>query len=821
MAARCDDIDEASYVSTLVNGILSKQIVANCRKMQKTLFVPNEKNCRCASKENDFFPFFEENSKLQFREDARKVFFPYRIVSVTGPAGSGKTFNIVNFVANVLGDVGVSGTTNTATKIMNDAYQKIDLGKDVGTLFRLIQFKQPHTNFFFDVSKKSNLFIESQLINIAKYWPTLASIVQDLDKRDYDEVKSLINGDEARAKKIKHLHPQRVFDLALLKYIFIDECGQTPYYILDALAFIRCRMRYLLGLSTSDTPVFILIGSPTQTQALDVNENGQIVSCESMIDYIFHHSAVEKTLDVVKNSVRFLKIKRCSDETFNDCVYKLEHGVSLWKERHYLQQFVVEDETLLTDPLKQFQTDVVRLFLSHEDVRKYIQSEANGSSENFLEEDIYCVVSVNDMQRFLGLKTKNQLLIQQEIQNFITHNNLGCHSQFLDSLYSKEWTFLRQAVLLSETNEAELRTYEPPGKNKKYNFFDSSIDHNPTIGCKLHNDDDDSEKKNEIYEKREVILFKNCIRVKKLSPVITTRKVTAIVVGFHGLFQQLVKVIQGSISEVGQSPYLHVFFFNQLFISYFDHLDSSGCLKCADLFSDYDRSVIFSFPNPFQTDVRLLRRFLSVHSVNFKKRIQSACKGCVGLQNFSSYINLLESNPPAFNLHVLPKKWIPDNTRCEFIDFIPFLNQWMPRDRPFQSCEVTFPEISLKAALVKHRNLLQMIVPKSVFKPLESNHISYDVSVMYDIPIQNLTSMTVAKSTGASFDGVCCVFPPKIQKHLMRAVYVMISRVKGPQSNIFFNYNVFSNRKLYDTSPNKAQLISQRQMNDCSTLLLL
>lgn len=820
----------------MVNSTLGKHLVQRCRQLRHTSFI--RPGWRYASEEEDYFPFFEVTNKkgLKAKDGMKGVVFPYNVIAVTGPAGSGKTFSLVNFVANLLEDVGITGTTNTSVDVMNRAYRNVDLGKQLGTIFKLMQFKQPRTNYTAGVHSEPESFPEVQLQNLAQYWPTVAPILQDLDESRLDRHAHLIGGSEERAKLLKKLHPHCIPDLALLRYILIDECSQAPDYILDALAFIRSYMRFRLGLSTSDIPVFVLIGSPTQTQAFHADEFDKTIPCNSIIDSVFHCPAVRDTLDVISNSVRFLHIKRCSDKKFNECLYKLEHGISLWTDRFYFDQFVVEDENLITDPQKQFQPDVVRLFLQHAEVRAFIQKQADDSCD-FLEEDIYCVVSVNDAKRFLVDQTaastsscipaqnesqQKERHLYQKVQRFISSNNMGTHSQFPDILSYDNWVFVRQSKLFSDDGSEQ--QYDPPGAKRKNNFFDRELRYlkNAINSSSLLDDCQDGydpeclEHGNAATETKEAVLFKNSIRIRKRSKVVICKRTVGVMVGFSGTFLKLLTVVHYT-NELICSPCLFLTFLHRLVKEY--RLHSEECIQCTCLPDLWEE--ICPFSDPFQSQTRLVEGFLLNKSAWIKSSLLKMAHTCSSLKNITISICVLDNIESKYYGYKLPKKILTEGSECQFLDFVTFEKQWLPSNRPFQNCENTFPEVCMKTALVKSadQHLIFILTPKPTFKHQEDNRKTvFDFSVLYDVPIQNLTSMTVAKSTGISLSGVCCVFPRKIKSDLMRAVYVMLSRVKN-NPTIFLNYNIFKNPQVYLTFPSKAQLINQMQIRNDETLL--
>ena len=770
-----------NYTTVYVNGILSKEVAEKCRTLSDSPFLKDD--WRCPVKEEDF-SLFEEIDDNSFKVKTLGLVFPYRVVVVTGPAGSGKTFSTVNYIVNLLDDVIVTGTTNTSVTVMNNA---TSFSKYYGTIYKLIRFKKPLKNLDLGVVDQASNFSQVQFRNLATYWPTLASIVRDIE--DFREIKMIIRGSEERAKLLKQLHPNRIPDLALGKYIFIDECGQAPHYMLDAIAFIRSRMRFSLGLSTNDTPVFILIGSPTQTQAFELDKNGKTSPCDSIIDGVFHSTVVRETLEVINNSVRFIKIKRCEDDKYNECMYKLEHGISLWSERFYFDRFVTENESLITDPREKFHPELVRLFLRHEEVRKYLQ---NHSESDYKEENIYCVVSVNDSRIFFSSKGPQ---LQHKIQSFISRNNIGSHSQFTDSLYQDQWEFVRSAPLL--TKEGNEQEYQTPGFERKSNFFEPCVKYNVEFGFS------DPPNKRMKIENKEVMLFRNTIRIKPYSRVVLCRKSSAMIIGFEGSFQSLLNTVQNTRE-------LFVTFLFQLAHQYQIH-SNEGCLLCRDQ-SIWEK--MSPFMNAFQMDSRLTDKFIIDESTLVKQKLKNAAENCSHLRKNHISLCLLESS----FIYRLPKINLSGGTICQFIDFVSYK---VKEERPYSQCEFTFPEIKIRSSLVKRNDLLFLLIPRPTFKHIEDDSKKiYDFCILYDIPIQNCLSMTTAKSTGISLEGACCVFPRKITPDLMRTVYVMMSRVKNSEA-IYINYNIFKNKKLYNTVPGKGQLINLMQLRNMETTLLL
>ena len=781
------------YSSIHINAVLCQRIVEQCKRLraEKSFF------CSYPSREEDFFPF-EETSDGQLRaHSVAKVVYPYRVITVTGPAGSGKTFGIVNFVASQLDDsVGVTGTTNTSVRVMAREYSKVDLGqKYIGTIYRLMKFQKPLLNYYPSKRETPTTFSEVQLLNLAIYWPTIASILQTLEH--LEKYKLIVKGNEERAKLINRLHPNCLPDLALLNYIFIDECSQAPWYILDALAFIRARMRFLLGLTTEDIPVFILIGSPTQTQAFHQDEMGKTVSCDSIIDGVFCTEIVRKTLGITRNSVRFTRIKRSRDLKFNGFINKLEYGFSLWKDRCYFDQFVVEDETLLTDPQRKFRPDLVRLFDTHNEVSAYIRAQADGL--DYIEEDIYCVISMNDAKLFL-----NKGNIIQSIQLFLSNNNIGSCSQFGDGLFLSEWAFIRQSPLVNDNGEH--LPYDEPGKRRTFNFFDPRQKYEVTVGfC------EDISPKRKRVEVKEVALFKNRVRLKRDSKVILTNKSMGVLVGFKGNFEQLLGII-GNGNNIDIGPRFFTWFLYHLAYNIKIHGECADC-------SSYDETIwntMCHYYKPFQLQEKEIYNFVNNVGLVIQKRLTTQFRACENLRKIPIFFRVDQ------NYYSLPTLYLSEGTECVFLEFTDNAAQRL--EKPFSFCESTFPEIStLKAPIVARKNLLIMILSKPTFKHQEKDKKIYDFSVLYDIPIQNRSSMTTAKSTGTSLRGVCCVFPRKIKEDSLRSVYVMVTRVKAEEnvfSSLFFNYNIFKKKELYNTFPSKSLHLIKQQILDNSTVIL-
>lgn len=777
-----------NYASVHVNGMLSKDLVVKCRLLSQSPPFGDVGPLE----EEDFSPF-EETQDKSLRVLKAGLLFPYRVLVVTGPAGSGKTFGTVNYVANLLEDVIVTGTTNTSVTVMNSNSSC----KYYGTLYKLIGFQKPLQNLDLRAEAEAGSgsgsgareFSRVQLRNLSTYWPTLAWIVKEMG--NFQDVKLIIGGSEERAKVLKELHPRRIPDLALGKYIFIDECGQAPHYMLDALAFIRSRMRFCLGLSTADTPVFILIGSPTQTQAFEVDKCGKTRPCESIIDGVFHSSVVRESLKVMENSARFIKIKRCEDEKYNECMYKLEHGISLWSDRFYFDRFVAKKESLISDPSENFRPELVRLFLRHEEVRKYLQAQAEW---DYKEASIYCVVSVNDGGLFFSAKGAQ---LQREIQRFISKTNIGNHSQFTDNLHEEEWEFVRRSPLL--TKEGAEQEYDPPGFERKSNFFEPCAKYSVKFGfC------DPPVKKLKV-ENKEVMLFRNTIRVKPHSRVVLCRKSLAVMVGFEGSFECLLK-------RVEKSRELFVTFLFELANQYQIH-SNEGCVLCRD---GSIWAKMSPFLNAFEMDSRQTDKFILRDSSLVKEKLRGAAEACEDLRGEHISVCLLEGSLSPR----LPRVYLPGGSVCQFVDFAT-LECNSKEEGPYSQCEFTFPEMSMRSTLVKHENLLLLLVPRPTFKHTEDDSKKiYDFCVLYDIPIQNSLSMTTAKSTGISLEGACCVFPRKITPDLMRTVYVMMSRVRSSEA-MYINFNIFRNRRLYETVPGKGQLINAMQLRSRETTLLL
>ena len=818
---------ERDYALTLVGNINGGKLVNQLKVLRAThpswyrpeIHEPN------AIADYTLFDFCcTRSDKIRFtNENPSPVLYFYKVMTITGPAGSGKSFLSVTNIAPNLGNVLITGTTNNAADIMINLYKQVEVAQYGGTIYRHMRFKKTYQCISHKYSDPPKSFKENQLRNLLYFWPTVQQIKRDFESQSNRNryrnktVKELIHGDETVAHILRNAHPTLVPELALADYIFIDECSQAGGHLLDAIAFIRCHMRTVLGLPNKQPVVFVLIGSPTQTSAhktivKDHTKSVQVVT-RSIIDEMYCNKICRNDLGIMKHSVRCLKIKRTDDEEYNRLMYKMEHGDDLWSERLYFDKLVT-DPQFIVNPQHRFYPERLRVFLSHKEVQTYITRALDVDRNNdLLIIPIFCIISINDTERYFNLYLEDILI--EQLKKYLAKANISDYSQFIDNLGSTSWEYVASRNMIDDHVQ-----YEPPNRKRNRNFFDSQIADFPLGADEMDVDDDHHEFVS--TEKKRIALFKNTLKFKKGVRAIIQRTTHTLVVGFEGNISNLVSTLQTSQFLIKQSRFY--FRCGQILCRELC-FHSSQCVDCKpheieleSLFAGF--CALSAWSSPLR-DIEIANGQLVLDLLNEYSHM-SRCS----LYDETLHTIYVNDNGPNDTWETLTldrvfvKTFIGGNA-CQVLGAYPFPEHLHSHRKVqqcfsmYKACTETFPEISHQTLYLRSLTdgLLCLTIPNPSFKWEEDgNELCYHISVTYNTGITNCLAMTAAKSTGSSLEGVCCYFPKpqEVQKlkSVRQAVYVMMTRSRDSK-NVNINYNIFRHKGLLKNNDLSQNIINR------------
>ena len=824
------------YVTSLVSAAFGSCITEKIKELREAPLHRPPTGARLPTKKEDFFPFTGCLTKTDYWTciAAHDVYFPYRVLVATGPAGSGKTHSFVTNVIPTLGDVLVTASTNAAAGIICSKLKEHDVPQSQSghTIHRTVANGKvfPQTDVHFPKEFAAD-FRCDQWRKLAMDQQALEDSLTNLETMITavnDKKINKISGNETVARDYADMYPARLPRLTTAKYIVIDESSMVPAPLANRLVvawyFIRC----LLGLDITKPPVLILIGSPTQTAAhADVIERrggprGDYVKrtkvVPSVIDDVFCNPVVADFMQIQKFSVRFVNIKRCGDPTYNDYMYRMEHGQSLRRFSSYFDRFVVP-EVHITDPSLKFNADYTRIFLSHAAVADYTRNYFSKDPESRIRIPIYCVVSKNDAERCLGHHAQPTLTAGCGDYLKREAKNLSNFSQFADTLDTTDWDLKDNRRLCGDDDDA----YRPVGDRNQC-FFDSSLTYDrpsdlpvlkdtivPATGFDDETTTTTENDNNPGDEKKQVFLYENTTSVTVGSKVVVRKRLDAFIVGFDGTFETMVDLLVSP--AVSDSLHLGACLLEQGACTLYEH--ATRCPQHdASKFRRMVTDIIESRGNS--------REIIANHYTPFIELVLEEMRRCVQLNKVLVHLMLA---PGGCDLDFIDPTNLAittlfDGTECTLRKVFTFPKHLATFTKCFEKyapCMKTFTEIQPATVLVNlcSNGLACVIIPKPVLK----QEGRYEMAVLYDLGIASLLATTAAKATGSSLSGVCCVFP---RKHLdVNTAYVMLTRVAGKEPCIFINENPFCRHKPMTTAiGDKSQFILQQQMFSDSTLFV-
>lgn len=489
----------------------------------------------------------------ELMEDDKFPEFPFHTVALMGPAGSGKSTSM-EFLNTYLSHAVYCAFTNVGTDNVNSKLL-YEQSAPFGTLLANMRMSKPFPTFETqDCIREPINFKHAQLMSLAYDWYNISSMMKNI-KKDLPVFFPFDGTSEEEDDYIwmlsslfRQRHRSTIPQIAIADFIVIDESGLAPFQHLSTLAFLISMIRCYFQVKLDKTPVFILVGSVSQTYATksspDPNNTGlsKIVKTQSMLHYVFGVKAVADYTEMTAKdrTVIFLKNKRCTMEFLKPILAGLDIGKNMKSHSHILDALVVPRDVLtkpilekryvgayksgiLTTSERQNTSEIdlsgyVRIAVGHNVLTEY--RSACYKHLTGIEYPVYVVVLLNEIR----------CMIKGDVYSFLDDwlnnptNNLGNHSQFKETLAEK---FQRVSGVI-QINEA----LWPP------------IDMKPPRPCpfgdSVTESDFQSRKCQTTQEKIQLVLYRSHVSLLTGKPMACRIRSPFLVTGFRGPFKKFI-----------------------------------------------------------------------------------------------------------------------------------------------------------------------------------------------------------------------------------------------------------------------------------------
>ena len=749
--------------------------------------------------------------QLELLNDDTFPTFRYHCLCLQGPAGTGKS-SFVKELVPFLGHAVYTCFTNVGTNNLNSKI-KTEHGCNFGTLAKNMRLRNPQPTIEIEYDSPAKSFKEAQLRSLAADYYNLRSVRENIKKAlpKFTKLNVQSNNNVAAwmlSGVMKNIYRDEssIPQIAFADAIVLDEAGQTCGYSLCSLAFCVWLIRTYMQINLDKTPVMILVGSMSQSQATkkieDSSGTHKTVAAESMLDYIFKYKVVSDFVGIHEPDrvLIFTQNKRCQLKFLLPILKGLDLGKNVRSYAHLLDSIIVphdvianpgcekKDKRAIEGPMVTEDNTInvdlsahIRIALSHRECAEYIA--ACMKELPCIDVPVYVVVLINEIRHM-----SDSADLDEYIHKWLNdqHNDIGCYSQFKDYLYLPfkkvgTYTYLPDSF------------YPPVAMQNRPNPFLQPL-------TKEQIDEE------QIYPKERIQLglYRGMTRLLVNKPLVCQKNCYLVVTGFYGPLKRFIDIInnEGKI-------YSSIQFLLHLLKHALLYLECNMRFE-KPIISDFEDQDLMKFCEVQEEHSYIA--FLDIKNASWSQLIQARTKGISAVTKLYSMV--LKTKPyladEVVGFHVTDvlngqQKFVLNNEcvmnlRLNIGDHLQLLSTAEILNVPdnihnkyYNQHAKIFPQMKNHSLIVKTDSgfvgalfwseslcTVRNSVRKCQYKPL----------VSYINPVINELAMTIAKSQGLTLQKVAGIIN---NFSSIKSIYVLLSRASH---DIVLNQNFLLNKNL-------------------------